>query len=103
MNTHLIGSLLKPGFLRGLSWGPYLFIYLFIYFIYLFIFFFFFFFFLKCINYIVKNIGCSIRLFADDKNLYIIVESAETAANLINTDLDTISTWAANWLVNFHE
>ena len=35
--------------------------------------------------------------------LYIIVESAQIAANLINTDLDTISTWAANWLVNFHE
>ena len=51
----------------------------------------------------MKNIGCSIRLFADDTSLYIIVESAQTAGNLINTDLDTISTWAANWLVNFHE
>ena len=51
----------------------------------------------------MKNIGCSIRLFADDTSLYIIVESAQIAANLINTDLDTISTWAAHWLVNFHE
>ena len=83
MDKHLIGSLLKPGFLRGLSWGPYL---LLIY-----------------INDIVKNIGCSMRLFADDTSLYIIVESAQIAANLINTDLDTISTLAANWLVNFHE
>ena len=55
------------------------------------------------INDIVKNIGCSIQLLADDTSLYKKVESAQIAANLINTDLDTISTWAANWLVNFHE
>ena len=51
----------------------------------------------------MKNNGCSVRLFADDTSLHIIVESAQIAANYINTDLDTISTWAANWLVNFHE
>ena len=75
MGKHLIGPLLKPGFLGGLSWDSYFFIY---------------------IKDIVKNIGCSIRLFADDTSLYIIEESALIAANLINTDLDTISTWAAN-------
>ena len=51
----------------------------------------------------MKNIDCSLQLFADDTSLYITVEFAQIAANLISTDLDTISTWAANWLVNFHE
>ena len=58
--------------------------------------------FLIYINDIVKDIGCSIRLFADDTSLYIIVESPQTAANLINADLSNIDDWAADWLVNFH-
>ena len=58
--------------------------------------------FLIYINGIVKNIGRSIRLFADDTSLYIIVESPQTAANLINADLSKIDDWAADWLVNFH-
>ena len=58
--------------------------------------------FLIYINDIVKDIGCSIRLFADDTSLYIIVESPQTAANLINADLSNIDGWAADWLVNFH-
>ena len=58
--------------------------------------------FLIYINDIVKDIGCSIRLFADDTSLYIIVESPQTAANLINADLSNIDEWAADWLVNFH-
>ena len=59
--------------------------------------------FLIYLNDIVKTFCCSIRLFADDTSLYITVESAQIAANLINTDLDTISTWTAYCLVNFHE
>lgn len=42
------------------------------------------------------------RLFADDKSLYIIVESPQTAVVLINTDFDAISIWTADWLVDFH-
>ena len=68
MDKHLIGPLLKPGFYPGT------------------------FTFLIYINDIVKTIGCSVRLFANYISLYIIVESAQIAANLINTDLDTIST-----------
>ena len=48
--------------------------------------------FLIFINDIVQNLGCSIRLFADDTSLYIIVESPNGAAHSLNIDLNTIST-----------
>ena len=53
-------------------------------------------------NDIVKDIHSSIRLFANDTSLYIIVENSQTAALIIYFDLDKISTWAINWLVDFH-
>ena len=34
--------------------------------------------------------------------LYIIIENPQTAALIMNSDLGTISTWALNWLVDFH-
>ena len=43
--------------------------------------------FLIYINDIVKRIGGSIRLFADDTSLYVIVELTEQAARILNTDL----------------
>ena len=55
--------------------------------------------FLIYINDIVKCIGGSIRLFADDTSLYIIVDLAEQAAMVLNADLQTISHWANDWLV----
>ena len=58
--------------------------------------------FLIYINDIVKNLGCSIRLFADDTSLYIFVESPNGAAHSLNIDLNTISTWAEAWLVAFN-
>ena len=58
--------------------------------------------FLSYINDIVKDIGCSIRLFADDTSLNIIVESSQIAANFINIDLSSINNWAADWLVGFN-
>ena len=52
--------------------------------------------FLIYINDIVKQIGCSIRLFADDASLDCPLQSAQ----LLNTNLQTISDWdAAAWLV----
>ena len=45
---------------------------------------------------------CSICLFADDTNLYIIVERPDQAARLLNADLQTISNWAVDWLVELN-
>ena len=59
--------------------------------------------FLIYINDIVKHIGCSISLFADDTSLYIVVDCPFHSAQLLNnTDLQTISDWAAAWLVTFN-
>ena len=58
--------------------------------------------FLIYINNIVKRIGCSICLFADDTSLYIIVDLPEQAARILNADLQTISQWTNSWLVTFN-
>ena len=43
--------------------------------------------FLVYINDIVENINSSIRLFADDTSLYIIVDDPVNASNQLNNDL----------------
>ena len=58
--------------------------------------------FIVYINDIVKNISCSICLFADDIRPHIIVKRPDLAAKLLNGDLQTISDWADLWLVEFH-
>ena len=58
--------------------------------------------FLVYINDIVEDIHCTIRLFADDTSLYIIVENPIEAAQFLNVDLDKIQQWAKKWLVSFN-
>ena len=58
--------------------------------------------FLLYINDIVENINSSIRLFADDTTLYIIVANPLHAANQLNSDLSKIHQWATKWLVTFN-
>ena len=58
--------------------------------------------FLVYINDIVENIHSSIRLFADDASLYIIVDDPIDSANQLNNDLQTIHLWAKTWLVTFN-
>ena len=58
--------------------------------------------FLLYINDVVRYIGCSIRLFADDTSLYIIVDCPTHSASLLNADLRTISDWTDAWLVTFN-
>ena len=58
--------------------------------------------FLIYINDIVNNIRSSIRLFADDTSIYIIIDDPQTAAFILNSDLDTINVWANDWLVDFN-
>ena len=52
--------------------------------------------FLIYINYIVHNINSSIRLFADDTSLCIIVENPIQAATVLNSDLSQIYTHGAS-------
>ena len=58
--------------------------------------------FLLYINDIVEDIDSSIRLFADDTSLYIIVDNPILAAEKLNTDLQKIHRWATQWLVSFN-
>ena len=58
--------------------------------------------FLIYINDIVRNIGASILLFADDTSLYIVVDSPLSSAAILNTLLNTIANWTDAWLVSFH-
>ena len=58
--------------------------------------------FLLYINDIVEDVQSSIRLFADDTSLYIIVEDPLDAAVTLNIDLSRIHRWATQWLVTFN-
>ena len=50
--------------------------------------------FLLYINDIVNNIKATIRLFADDTSLYIIVDNPHNTVRQLNTDLQMIHQWA---------
>ncbi|MCG8113323.1 MAG: reverse transcriptase family protein, partial [Candidatus Thiodiazotropha taylori] len=58
--------------------------------------------FILFINDIVEDINSSIRLFADDTSLYIIVDDPIQAAEQLNTDLEKVNRWAKQWLVTFN-
>ena len=58
--------------------------------------------FLIYINDIVENINSSIRVFADDTSLYIIVDDPIDTAITLNSDLSKIHRWATDWLVSFN-
>ena len=58
--------------------------------------------FLLFINDIVTDIGSNTRLFTDDTSFLITVENLDTAAELLNLDLEKIKTWAKTWLVSFN-
>ena len=58
--------------------------------------------FLIYINDIVQEIDSSIKLFADDTTLYLIIEDPIRAANLMDNDLDKVQNWADKWLVKFN-
>ena len=58
--------------------------------------------FLICINDIFEDIHSSIRLFADDTSLYIIVDDPTESAITLNSELQKIQKWACEWLVTFN-
>ena len=52
-------------------------------------------------NDIVLDLNCSIRLFAYDTSLYIVVEYPNASATLLNSSLRNIHSWSKDWLVDF--
>jgi hypothetical protein len=46
------------------------------------------------INDIVIEIQSTIKLFADDTSLYLIIDNPQTTADILNRDLDQIHTWS---------
>ena len=57
--------------------------------------------FLLYINDIIADILSCVRLLADDTSLYIIVDYPIIAAEMINTDLETIHRWAEKMVSKF--
>lgn len=58
--------------------------------------------FLVYINDIVFDIRSTIKLFADDTTLHIIVDNPVIASKTLNSDLDKIHKWSNQWLVTFN-
>ena len=58
--------------------------------------------FLNFINDIVTGIQSTIKLFADDTSLYLIVDDPNETADSLNNDLTKIHDWATKWLVTFN-
>jgi hypothetical protein len=53
-------------------------------------------------NDIVIDINASIRLFADDTHIFIVIEDPITAFTIRNTYLQKITSLAERWLVKFN-
>ena len=59
-------------------------------------------FFLIFINDIVLEVNCSIKLFADDTTIYVVINNVNAAGELLNHNLDKVHKWSEKWLVNFN-
>ena len=58
--------------------------------------------FLIYINDTVLHINSTVRFFADDTSLYLIVDDPAEEARCLNSDLELIHQWAKRWLVKFN-
>jgi len=58
--------------------------------------------FLLYINDIIADIQAHIHLFADDTSLFMVVNSPNETAAVLQSDIDKISSWADKWLVCFN-
>ena len=58
--------------------------------------------FLIYMNDIVDNISCDINLFADDTSLLEVMSDPVRNTENLNRDLQTLSAWAAQWLMYFN-
>ena len=50
----------------------------------------------------VVNVNSTVRLFADDTRLYLIVDNPADAARRLNSDMERMYQWAERWLVKFN-
>ena len=57
--------------------------------------------FLYYINDIADNLNSTVRLFADDTMIYLVVTSQSDARRL-QQDLDTLTKWEKTWMMEFH-
>ena len=60
------------------------------------------FYFLIYINDLPEVVESSVRLFADDTTLFVIVDDIEEATLTQNGDLYALKLWADQWLVSFN-
>jgi hypothetical protein len=51
---------------------------------------------------IIHNKVSTIKLFADDTSLYLIVDDPQETAQTLNDDLVKLHAWSTKWLVNFN-
>ena len=58
--------------------------------------------FLIYVNDMVKEVSCGVKLFADDKLMYITVDNPELTTVELNRNMDKLNQWAQQWLVNFN-
>jgi hypothetical protein len=56
--------------------------------------------FIVFINDILTDINLTIKLFADDTSLYLIVDDPQETAQTLNDDLVKLHAWSTKWLVN---
>jgi hypothetical protein len=58
--------------------------------------------FIVFINDILTDINSTIKLFADDTSLYLIVDDPQETAYILNDDLVKLHAWSTKWLVYFN-
>ena len=54
------------------------------------------------INDLLGNLISTVKLFADDKSLFSIVNNNNISANELNKDLQKLSAWAYKWEMSFN-
>ena len=59
-------------------------------------------FFLVYINDLTADLKCNVKLFADDKSLFTVVQESNAAAEDMNHDVELINKWAHNWRMSFN-
>ena len=58
--------------------------------------------FLVYINYLIDDINCDIKMFADDTSLFSRVDDPVRSALELNEDLETVKLWAWQWKMHFN-